>query len=100
MPQFLIIARDGTDADAPARRQAARAAHLESIGPHVTAGNIVVGGAILDEEGTMRGSVIIAEFPSRAALDAWMRDDPYVRQKVWQSIEVQPFRVAVRGPVS
>jgi hypothetical protein len=28
--QWLIIARDGTDAEAPQRRQAARPAHLEN----------------------------------------------------------------------
>jgi len=33
MAQFLVLAYDGTDADALARRQATRGAHLESVRP-------------------------------------------------------------------
>ena len=93
--QFVIIGRDGTDADAPARRQAVRPTHLEEIQPLVDAGNILLGGAILDDTGAMVGSVILAEFPSRSELDAWLDHDPYVTGGVWQQIEVAPFRVAV-----
>jgi uncharacterized protein YciI len=93
--QFVIIGRDGTDADAPARRQAVRLTHLEGIQPLVDAGNILVGGAILDDIGTMVGSVILADFPSRVELDAWLDRDPYITGGVWQEVEVAPFRVAV-----
>ena len=93
--QFVLIARDGSDPDAPARRRAVRPRHLAGIAPLVDAGTILLGGAILDDDGTMRGSVILADFVSRDALDAWLRDDPYVTGDVWQQIEVAPFRVAV-----
>ena len=43
MPQFLVIAYDGTDAAAPARRMAARPAHLESVKPMVVSGEMIVG---------------------------------------------------------
>jgi uncharacterized protein YciI len=46
--QFVIIARDGTDPEAQARRQAVRPAHLEGIRPFVERGNILIGGAILN----------------------------------------------------
>jgi uncharacterized protein len=99
MPQFLLIAHDGTDAEAPARRQAARPAHLASVAPLVESGRILVGGAILDAAGGMIGSALIAEFPDRAALDAWLAQDPYTTGGVWQRVEVMPFRVAVQaGP--
>ena len=93
--QFMIIGRDGTDADAPARRQAVRPTHLAGIQPFVDAGNILMGGAILDDGGTMVGSVILADFPSREELDAWLDRDPYITGGVWQEVEVAPFRVAV-----
>jgi uncharacterized protein YciI len=99
MPQFLIIAHDGTDAGAAGRRQAVRPAHLASIEPRVAAGEIIVGGAILNDAGTVIGSVVLAEFASRAVLDAWLEQDPYVTGKVWQQIEVQPIRIAVRAKV-
>jgi uncharacterized protein YciI len=93
--QFVIIARDGTDPQAPTRRQAVRPAHLEGIRPFVERGNILVGGAILDEVGTMVGSVLMADFPTREELDAWLAGDPYVTDGVWLDVEVQPYRAAV-----
>ena len=95
MPQFLVTAYDGTDQGAPARRQAARPAHLENVTPMVERGALIVGGAILDAAGAMVGSVCIVEMPDRAALDAWLAGDPYVTGGVWQRIDIQPFRVAV-----
>lgn len=96
MPQYLVIARDGDDPGAPARRQAAREAHLAGIRPRVERGEIVVGGATLDEAtGAMTGSAVVVEFPDRAALDAWLAEDPYVTGDVWRTVEVVPFRVAV-----
>jgi uncharacterized protein YciI len=95
MPQYLVIAYDGTDPEAPARRQAARPAHLEFVRPMVEKGELVAGGAILDEEGRMIGSAVFVDFPDRAALDAWLERDPYVTGGVWQRIEVKPFRLAV-----
>jgi uncharacterized protein len=93
--QFVVIARDGTDVDAVMRRQAVRPHHLEGIQPLVDAGNVLTGGAILDDDGNMRGSVLLVDFPSREELDAWLDHDPYVTDGVWQQIEVVPFRVAV-----
>lgn len=98
MPQWLVTAHDGPDPQAPARRQAARPAHLAAIAPRVERGEILLGGAILDEAGTMVGSSVVVEFPDRAALDAWLERDPYVTGGVWQRIEVRPFRVAVTAP--
>jgi uncharacterized protein YciI len=93
--RFIIIGRDGTDAEAPVRRQAVRPTHLEGIQPLVDAGNILMGGSILDDAGTMVGSIIMADFPSREELDAWLDHDPYVTGGVWQQVEVAPFRVAI-----
>lgn len=95
MPQWLLIAQDGEDAEAPSRRQAARPAHLEAIKPRVERGEVIVGGAVLDDAGAMTGSAVVVEFADRAALDAWLAEDPYVTQGVWRKIEVKPFRVAV-----
>ena len=93
--QFVVMARDGSDRDAVARRQAVRPTHLSGIQPLVDAGNILAGGAMLDDDGTMRGSVLLDDFPSRVELDAWIQHDPYETDGVWKQIEVVPFRVAV-----
>ena len=92
--QWLVIARDGIDAEAPARRQQHRPAHLENAARLQAAGHLLIGGALLDEAGQMVGSAAVAQFDTRAELDTWLRTDPYVTGGVWQQIEVTPYRVA------
>lgn len=96
--EFLVIAYDGNDAEAPARRQAVRAAHLDNARRLAADGFLIEGGAILDEHGTMIGSAVICDFPSRAALDDWLKSDPYVTGDVWRTVEVRPFRRAPLHP--
>ena len=61
----------------------------------VERGEIVAGGALLDEAGGMAGSAVIVDMPDRAAVDAWLARDPYVTGDVWRKVEVRPFRLAV-----
>jgi uncharacterized protein YciI len=95
MAQFLLLAYDGTDDSAKARRAAVRPAHFEGIKPMVAKGELRAAGAILDDAGKMIGSAVMAEFPSRVELDAWLAREPYVKEGVWQKIEIRPFRMAV-----
>ena len=92
--QWLIVARDGEDDDAEARRLAARPAHLENAARLQARGHLLVGGALVDDAGRMIGSACVAQFATRAELDEWLRTDPYVTGGVWQDIEVMPYRVA------
>ena len=94
MPHYLVIAYDGTDAGAMDRRMAARPAHFEGMKPMVESGEVISGGAILDDAGKMIGSAMMVNFRDRAELDAWLKRDPYVTGKVWQHIEVKPMLVA------
>jgi uncharacterized protein len=90
--QYVLIAYDGTDADALNRRMAARPAHLENTCKLKADGHFIEGGAMMDDNGRMIGSVVIVTFPSRQELDNWLKNDPYVTGNVWQKIEVKPFR--------
>lgn len=92
--EFLLIAYDGTDPDAPNRRQAARAAHLENAKRLKAQGKLHLGGAILDDAGNMIGSCMVFEFDTRKEFDACLENDPYIKGKVWKTIEVKPFRRA------
>ena len=94
--QFVITAYDGTDSEAPARRAAARPAHLEHAAEIKKTGQLIAGGAILNDAGEMIGSTLYMEFDSRAELDAWLADDAYVTGNVWQDIDIQPIRLAIR----
>ncbi len=87
--QYLVIGRDGDDAGAPARRAAARAAHLEHASVATQEGKLLFATAMLNDAGTMIGSVMVFDFASREELDAWLAQEPYVLGKVWESIEVR-----------
>ncbi len=92
---FLVIAKDGTDPDAPARRQRVRERHLEEIKPAVAGGTVQLGGAILDEAGEMIGSALLLEAESEEAARAFLEADIYSKAGVWQDFEIYPFRRAV-----
>lgn len=92
---FLVIAKDGTDDGAPARRAAVRERHLAGAHALAEAGRLQVGGAILDDEGTMIGSALIVEADDEAALRSLLDADVYASQGVWQRYEVYPFRRAI-----
>ena len=92
--QFLLIAYDGKDSEAEARRFAARPAHLQNIEKLHKEGTHLLGGAILDE-GKMIGSMVVVDYPSQEILESeWLASEPYVTGNVWQKIEIQPFAVA------
>jgi hypothetical protein len=93
--RYAVIARDGADPEAKARRLAVRPAHLERVAPFVERGRVLIGGAILDEVGDMVGSVLLTDFASREEAEAWVAEDPYVTGGVWKEIEVLDFRPAV-----
>jgi uncharacterized protein YciI len=97
MPQFLVQGFDFQDTDAPARRQAARPAHLEQLKPLLEKGQVLCAGAMLDESGTkVIGSAFMMEMPSRTEIDAWARNEAYSKGKVWERIQITPLRVVVR----
>jgi uncharacterized protein len=94
MQQYLIHAYDYTDEQALDRRMTARPAHLELVAKLKSTGNFVLGGAILDENGKMIGSNLVVQFETKEELDAYQAEEPYIKGKVWEKIEVTPFRVA------
>jgi hypothetical protein len=92
---YIVLAHDGTDPEAPARRQRVRATHLEGIRPAVDSGMLQIGGAILDDDGTMIGSALLLEADSLEAARAFIDNDIYSREAVWQRIDIYPFKRAV-----
>ncbi|RIY01390.1 hypothetical protein D3218_08510 [Aureimonas flava] len=90
--QFALIARDRAEPGTLDRRLAARQEHMEGIRRGKADGSIIDGGALLDAEGRMAGSVILCEFPDRAALDAYLASEPYRREAVWGDVEILEFR--------
>ncbi|HEY1905641.1 MAG TPA: YciI family protein [Myxococcaceae bacterium] len=89
---FLILAHDFRDPEAPLRRTQQRPAHLDGLRQMKAEGTFLDGGAMLDDEGRMVGSMILVEFPSRAEADAWLAADPYVTGHVWEHTTVRAIR--------
>ena len=92
---YLVIAKDGTDPDAPTRRQEVREEHLERVQPAVGSGFVRLGGALLNNDGTMIGSAMLLEADSEEEVRAFINQDVYTTGGVWQSYEVYPFKRAV-----
>jgi len=94
MLQYLIIAHDGTDNEALDRRLKVRPSHFENARELKKQNSFITGGAILDDNGKMVGSMMVLQFVTEDDLIYWMRHEPYITGNVWQSIEIKPFRLA------
>jgi len=92
--EFLLIAYDATDPEAPDRRLKVRANHLEGIRKLKNDKEFLFGGAILDDGGQMIGSMIVYDFPDRQSMDEKLKEEPYITEGVWNKIKIQPFRPA------
>jgi uncharacterized protein len=94
MKQYVIIARDGKDEQAAGRRMETRPVHLAGAKKLKEQNQFVLGGAMLDEHGIMRGSVMIVQFETEEEFNNWYANEPYIKSGVWKEIEVQTFKVA------
>lgn len=86
--QYVIIGLDGTDSEAPARRQAVRADHIGLGDELLASGNLWYGAALLHDDGTMKGSLYVVSFATREELDAYLAQEPYVTGDVWRDITI------------
>ena len=75
-------------------RAAVSAAHREFVGRHLD--SMYLGGPLLADDGqTIIGSLIIKDFPDRAAAEAFIADEPYNRAGLFESVIIRAF-----GPVA
>ena len=73
-------------------RQSARPAHIDRLlvaGPHPALDTPEPGDA------GFTGSLVIAEFDSLEAAQAWADADPYVEAGVYQNVVVKPFKAVL-----
>lgn len=87
--------------DAPGtleQRMAARPAHLARLETLRDEGRLIVAGPMpaIDSPDPgpagFAGSLVIAEFESRDAAEAWLSDDPYVTAGVFARTTVHPYK--------
>lgn len=93
---YAIIGEDVPDS--LEKRLAARPAHLARLSELEAAGRIILGGPFpaIDSPDPgpagFSGSLIVGEFDSLAAAQAWADADPYVAAGVYARVTVKPFR--------
>ena len=93
---YAIVATDV--ANSLEARMAARPAHLERLQQLKAEGRIVLAGPnpAIDSNDPgaagFSGSLIVAEFESLNAAQAWAEADPYVAAGVYASVSVKPFK--------
>ena len=92
--QFIIKAYDGEGK--LDKRMEVRPRHLE--GMQKLSDHIICAGGLLDDEGKMKGSALIMDFATRQELDDYLANEPYVLEKVWEKIEVEPINVVIANP--
>ncbi len=85
-------------AESLALRKAARPAHLQRLEALRDAGRLLVAGPNpnIDSEDPgaagFSGSIIIAEFESLTAAEAWAAEDPYQAAGVYASVSVKAYK--------
>ena len=92
MEQFVVRAYDGKGM--LEKRLEVRPRHLE--GMERIRQHVVCAGGLLDDEGKMKGSMLVMEFESHQELDEYLANEPYVLEHVWEKIEVEPINVVIR----
>jgi len=81
-----------------AARLAVRTDHVARLNVLRATGRLIIAGpnpAIDSDdpgEAGFSGSIIIAEFDSLAAAQAWADDDPYIKSGAYASVSVKPFK--------
>jgi uncharacterized protein YciI len=68
--------------------------HLDGARELKASGNFVIGGAMLNDEGKMIGSTMVLQFETEEELLAWQQSEPYITQKIWETVDIKPFKVA------
>ena len=89
---FAVIARDQREPGTLDKRLAARSEHMAGLKEMKADGRVVDGGAMLDAQGNMVGSVMLLNFRDRAALDEYIAQEPYKRDSVWGDVEILEVR--------
>ena len=93
---YAIVGQDVPDS--LAKRLAARPAHLARLEQLRDAGRLLLAGPFpaIDSPDPgpagFSGSLIVAEFESLAAAQAWASADPYVEAGVYATVDVRPFK--------
>ena len=95
MALFALFCLDKPDS--LALRMANREAHLAYVA--VNADKVPAAGPLLDEDGRMKGSLLIIEADDRNAVEAFSAADPYRQAGLFDRVEIHAWRQSVGKPI-
>ncbi|MFQ5596657.1 MAG: YciI family protein [Nitrospiria bacterium] len=84
--RFVMIGRDGPEGQE--KRKRCREGHIQRLKTLDKEHKLILAGPFADKS----GSLIVFEAESFEAAKAFAAEDPYVRESVFESYEVRPFK--------
>jgi uncharacterized protein YciI len=94
---YLIYCEDRPDGAAIRARE--REAHFAYLARHQEI--LVLGGALLAEDGTTRiGSSFVINVPERAAAEAFSRDEPFTKARLFKEVRIRRLRRGQWNPAA
>lgn len=84
--QYLVIAYDNENA--LEKRLESREAHIAGAKKMMAEGKIINAGALIEDD-KMVGSTLFVDFENEDEIDAWLSEEPYVKNAVWNMEEFQ-----------
>ena len=92
MPLFVLHAKDRPGV--LQRRLSFYAAHRTFLEEQDEAGpvSVVMSGPLQTDDGeTMTGSLLLLEAPDREAVERFVAEDPFTREKIWGEVNISRF---------
>jgi uncharacterized protein YciI len=88
---YAMIAKDKPGS--AEKRAATRPVHLEHL--KAMGEKLVLAGALMGQDGNPEGSVLVYEAETLEAATAVLTADPFVKEGIFGSVEIKPWRIAI-----
>ena len=96
MPLFVLSCTDNEGT--VEKRIATRPAHVARLEQLDDEGRLIVAGALPKDPSNPQagfyGSTIIVEFDSREAVEAWLAEEPFLKEGIYSHIDIKSFNKA------
>jgi len=92
---YAMIAKDKPGSSD--QRAAVRPVHLEHL--NGLGDTLVLAGALLDDAGNAEGSLMVVEAETLDAATQKFMADPFIKEGIFGSYEIKPWRVAINNMV-
>ena len=96
MPLFVLSCTDNEGT--VEKRIATRPAHVARLEQLNDEGRLIVAGALPKDPNNPQagfyGSTIIVDFESREAVEAWVAEEPFLKEGIYRHIDIKSFNKA------